>query len=78
MLRLFMQMKKNTFTNAGNVTRKENFMYMKIILLMTIVILTNSCTSMNSKSCFHPNCAEPTKGYNPANTLVRLIFNYAN
>ena len=37
-------MKKNTSTNAGSVTRKENFMYTKIVLLMAIAILISSCT----------------------------------
>ena len=37
-------MKRITFTNAGSVTRKENFMYTKIVLLMAIAILISSCT----------------------------------
>ncbi|SVB08517.1 uncharacterized protein METZ01_LOCUS161371, partial [marine metagenome] len=44
MLRLSILIKRITFTNAGNVTRKESFMYTKIMLLMGIVILTSSCT----------------------------------
>ena len=44
MLRLSMLMKRITFTNAGSVTRKENFMYTKIVLLMAIAILISSCT----------------------------------
>ena len=44
MLRLSMLMKKITSTNVGNVTRKENFIYMKIMLIMALVILTTSCT----------------------------------
>ena len=38
------------FTNVGNVTRKENFMYMNprwlstMMLLTALVILTSSCT----------------------------------
>ena len=43
-------MKRITFTNAGNVTRKESFMYTNpkwlstMMLLTVLVILTNSCT----------------------------------
>ena len=42
-------MKRLTFTNAGNVTRKESFMYtnpkgLPVILLVVIAILTSSCT----------------------------------
>ena len=37
-------MNRITFTNAGSVTRKENFMYTKIVLLMAIAILISSCT----------------------------------
>ena len=37
-------MKRITSTNAGSVTRKENFMYTKIVLLMAIAILISSCT----------------------------------
>ena len=43
-------MKKITFTNAGNVTRKENFMFTNprwlstMMLLTVLVILTSSCT----------------------------------
>ena len=33
------------FTNVGNVTRKESFMYMKLALI-TIIILTSSCTEL--------------------------------
>ena len=44
MLKLSMQTKKSMFTNVGNVTRKESFMYTKIIGVMAIVILTSSCT----------------------------------
>jgi len=51
MLKLSMQMKKSMFTNVGNVTRKENFMYMNprwlstMMLLTALVILTSSCTN---------------------------------
>ena len=50
MLKLSMSMKKITFTNAGNVTRKESFMYTNPRLLSTmmmftvLVLLTSSCT----------------------------------
>ena len=50
MVKLSMQMKKNMFTNAGNVTRKESFMYINpnwlstMMLLTALVILTSSCT----------------------------------
>ena len=50
MLRLSMLMKKITFTNAGNATRKENFMstnprWLSTMMLLTVlVILTSSCT----------------------------------
>jgi len=50
MLKLSMSIKKTTFTNAGNATRKENFMYMnprwlQVMLLITVItILTSSCT----------------------------------
>ena len=43
-------MKKITFTNVGNVTRKENFMSTNprwlstMMLLPVLVILTSSCT----------------------------------
>jgi hypothetical protein len=43
-------MKKIIFTNVGNVTRKENFMYINpkwlqtMMLLTVLVILTSSCT----------------------------------
>ena len=43
-LKLSMQTKKSIFTNVGNVTRKESFMYTKIMGIMAIVILTSSCT----------------------------------
>ena len=33
------------FTNVGNVTRKESFMYTKLVLI-TIIILTSSCTEL--------------------------------
>ena len=44
-------MKKSMFTNVGNVTRKESFMYMtprwlQVLMLITvIVLLTSSCTN---------------------------------
>ena len=50
MLRLSIQIKKITFTNAGIVTRKESFIYMnpkwlQVMLLITVIaILTSSCT----------------------------------
>ena len=50
MLRLSMLMKKITFTNAANATRKENFMstnprWLSTMMLLTVlVILTSSCT----------------------------------
>jgi len=50
MLRLSILMKRTTFTSAGSVTRKENFMYMnpkwlQVMLLITVIaILTSSCT----------------------------------
>jgi len=44
MLKLSMQTKKSIFTSVGNVTRKESFMYTKIMGIMAIVILTSSCT----------------------------------
>ena len=50
MLKLSMSIKKITFTNAGSVTRKENFMYTNprwlstIMMLTVIAILTSSCT----------------------------------
>jgi len=43
-------MKRSMFTNAGNVTRKESFMYMnpkwlQVMMLITVItILTSSCT----------------------------------
>ena len=52
MLKLSMSIKKITFTNAGNATRKENFMYMnpkwfQVMMLITVVaILTSSCTEL--------------------------------
>ena len=52
MLRLSILIKKNTFTNAGNVTRKESFMYINprwlqtMMLLTLLVILTSSCTEL--------------------------------
>ena len=49
MLGLSMLTKRITFTNAGNVTRKESFMYtnpkgLPVMLLVVIAILTSSCT----------------------------------
>ena len=49
MLGLSILTKRITFTNAGNVTRKESFMYtnpkgLPVILLVVIAILTSSCT----------------------------------
>jgi len=50
MLRLSILIKRITFTNAGNVTRKESFMYINprwlqtMMLLTVLVILTSSCT----------------------------------
>ena len=49
MLKLSMSIKKITFTNVGNATRKESFMYMNprllsMMMLMVLVILTSSCT----------------------------------
>ena len=50
MLKLSMSIKRITFTNAGNVTRKESFMYTNpnwlstMMLLTALVILTSSCT----------------------------------
>ena len=46
-----MSIKKTMSTNAGNATRKENFMYMnpkwlQVMLLITVIaILTSSCTN---------------------------------
>jgi hypothetical protein len=46
-----MLIKRITFTNAGNVTRKESFMYINpnwlstMMLLTALVILTSSCTN---------------------------------
>ena len=50
MLKLFMLIKKITFTNVGSATRKENFMstnprWLSTMMLLTVlVILTSSCT----------------------------------
>ena len=49
MLGLSILTKRITFTNAGNATRKESFMYtnpkgLPVILLVVIAILTSSCT----------------------------------
>ena len=50
MLKLSMSIKRITFTNAGNVTRKESFMstnpnWLSTMMLLTLlVILTSSCT----------------------------------
>jgi len=50
MLTLSILMKRITFTNAGNVTRKESFMYTNpkwlstVMLITVLVILTSSCT----------------------------------
>ena len=49
MLKLSMLMKKITFTNAGNATRKENSMstnprLWSATMLTVLVILTSSCT----------------------------------
>jgi len=51
MLKLSMSIKKITFTNAGNATRKENFMstnprLWSATMLMVLVILTSSCTEL--------------------------------
>ena len=51
MLKLSMSIKKITFTNAGNATRKENSMstnprLWSMMMLMVIVILTSSCTEL--------------------------------
>ena len=49
-------MKRITFTNARNVTRKESFMYTNpnwlstMMLLTAIVILTSSCTEFDMLS----------------------------
>ena len=32
------------FTNVGNVTQKENFMYTKLVLITIVITLTSSCT----------------------------------
>ena len=49
MLKLSMSIKKITFTNAGSVTRKENFMstnprWSTMMILAVVVTLTSSCT----------------------------------
>ena len=50
MLKLSMSIKKTTFTNAGNETREERFMYMNpkylnmMLMITMIVLLTSSCT----------------------------------
>ena len=50
MLKSSMSIKKIIFTNAGNATRKENFMstnprWLSTMMLLTVlVILTSSCT----------------------------------
>ena len=50
MLKLSMSIKKITFTNAGNATRKENFMstnprLLSMMMMLTVlVLLTSSCT----------------------------------
>ena len=50
MLKLSMSIKKITFTNAGNATRKENSMstnprLLSMMMMLTVlVILTSSCT----------------------------------
>jgi len=50
MLRWSILMKRITSTNAGSVTRKENFMYtnprwFQVMMLITVIaILTSSCT----------------------------------
>ena len=51
MLKLSTLIKKITFTNAGNATRKENSMstnprLRSIMMLTAIVILTSSCTEL--------------------------------
>ena len=51
MLKLSMSIKKITFTNAGNATRKENSMstnprLWSMMMLMVLVILTSSCTEL--------------------------------
>jgi len=51
MLRLSILMKRITFTNAGNVTRKENSMstnprLWSATMLTVLVILTSSCTEL--------------------------------
>ena len=49
MLKLSMSIKKTTFTNAGNATRKENSMstnprLLSMMMLTVLGILTSSCT----------------------------------
>ena len=34
------------FTSVGNVTRRENFMYTKLVLIIIVIILTSSCTEL--------------------------------
>ena len=51
MLKLSISIKKITFTNAGNATRKENSMstnprLRSATMLMVLVILTSSCTEL--------------------------------
>jgi len=51
MLKLSISIKKITFTNAGNATRKENSMstnprLWSTTMLMVLVILTSSCTEL--------------------------------
>ena len=52
MLKLSMSIKKITFTNAGNATRKENSMstnprLLSMMMMLTVlVILTSSCTEL--------------------------------
>ena len=75
MLKLSMLIKKSTFTNAGNVTQKESFMYMNprwlstMMLLTALVILTNSCTRTSTN----------TKGeFNPITSIIRLVYTHGN
>jgi len=49
MLKLSTLMKRITFTNAGSVTRKENFMsmnprWLSMMMLTIVITLTSSCT----------------------------------
>ena len=52
MLKLSMSIKKITFTNAGNATRKENSMstnprLLSMMMMLTVlVLLTSSCTEL--------------------------------